>query len=219
MREVQKIREKSSLRERRDPKRWIPYAAVAGCLLFLAIFLFVWKGEIGHPPSDQPGGKIYTEGNGEIKGGEEDAGETQDVEKPESFTFYKSLSSKEGGIVPLKKEVEKSIQKTIKPEPLMEKRSSSLEKKLGKELKEMATTEVYYTVQVAALTSNSRARALVRKLKQQGYRSFITKVTDKQGRPLYRIRVGKFPSLVDAREMAGRLKKDGYETYLIKEGG
>jgi len=83
-------------------------------------------------------------------------------------------------------------------------------------LERRARKDEVYTVQVAALSSETKATGVVSKLKTEGYESYLLKEDVQKGARLYKVRVGRFVSMVDAQEVGKLLKRNGYETYVIK---
>jgi len=69
-----------------------------------------------------------------------------------------------------------------------------------------------YFVQVAAVSKQEDADALVEALKKKQYAAFATSVGDK----LFRIQVGPFADIKDAEGMRTKLMGDGYNPILKK---
>jgi len=70
-----------------------------------------------------------------------------------------------------------------------------------------------YFVQVAAVSKQDDAEALVDALKKKQYPAFVaTNSTDK----LFRVQVGPFGDIKDAEGMRSRLINDGYSPILKK---
>ena len=65
-----------------------------------------------------------------------------------------------------------------------------------------------YAVQVAALSSEARARLLQTQLTEQGFPSYLTAVPSAQG-PVYRVRIGGFANRAAAARFAERLALPG----------
>lgn len=65
-------------------------------------------------------------------------------------------------------------------------------------------TQEFYTVQVAAKTDMSVARALAERLRTQGYAAYILAPAPEDARPLYRVRFGQYANRQAADE-AGRM--------------
>ena len=69
-----------------------------------------------------------------------------------------------------------------------------------------------YFVQVAAVTKQEDADALVDALKKKQYPAFVANSTDK----LFRVQVGPFADIKDAEAMRSRLTSDGYNPIVKK---
>ena len=69
-----------------------------------------------------------------------------------------------------------------------------------------------YFVQVAAVTKQEDADALVDALKKKQYPAFVAAVSDK----LFRVQVGPFADIKDAEAMRTRLVNDGYNPIVKK---
>lgn len=225
MRELRNIRDKRYQRTHRGRGRRLLFIVIAAAVAGIGILLIVSKVKTRLPNAgDLTPGKIYTkeyqqkeEGvspkNAEMPATE--GSKEGDLVDPESFTFYKVLN-KEEDLVPLE-----NMQKPVKKEsheiktPRDEK-MSRLEKEMEKNIGENAPKNEIYTVQVVALGNESAVNEVISKLKAQGYAPYIIKDDEQREKRLYKIRVGKFLSIVDAQEVAKVLKKDGYDTYVIK---
>lgn len=70
-----------------------------------------------------------------------------------------------------------------------------------------------YTVQVAAVSKQEDAEALVSALRKKQYPVFVL---GNQNDKLFRVQVGPFPVLKDAEDMRARLNGDGYNAILKK---
>ncbi len=115
------------------------------------------------------------------------------VETPsqDSLTFYKSVEKKdaEAKLTPAE---EAAPKKKAAPEP----------RPMGG-----------YVVQVAAVTKQEDAEALVNALRKKSYPVFLASTT---GDSFYRVQVGPFPDQNEARAMKDRLAADGYNAILKK---
>ena len=71
-----------------------------------------------------------------------------------------------------------------------------------------------YLVQVAAVSKQDDAEALVEALKKKEYPAFVapSAATDK----LFRVQLGPFADIKDAEAMRGKLVSDGYNPILKK---
>lgn len=226
MRELRNIRDKKRYKRRHPAKGWrLLFIIIAAAVAGTGILLTVSKVKTPLPNAgDLTPGKIYTkeskqkETEAPFRNAETPATEGSkggDPAAPESFTFYKVLN-KEEDIVPLE-----NMQKPVKKEsheiktPRDEK-MSRIEKEMGKNIRGNTLKNEIYTVQVAALGNESAVNEVISKLKSQGYAPYVFKEDEQRERRLYKIRVGKFLSIVDAQEVAKVLKKDGYDTFVIK---
>lgn len=216
------------------PRFW--YVLLAGVIIVISIALTVSKIKTRKLSSELTPGKIYlkefhqrhkepvkSEGSenkpadGDVnKGGKDDPGSS------DSFTFYKSLNGKEGRIIPLSVNVPKAdkIKKEdaeAKP-PQPEKMLQIEEKidKIDKNIEKIVKKENFYTVQIAAFSSEETASDIITKLKKIGHSPFLVRESDVNGKKLIKVRVGRFSSAVDAQSVAKALKQGGYDTYVIK---
>ena len=74
-----------------------------------------------------------------------------------------------------------------------------------------------YQVQVNAMAEKARAEQLVRDLKASGYNAYISPGAV-NGRTLYRVRIGKFPTEEAARQTIVRLREQGFpKAFLAAE--
>ena len=64
-----------------------------------------------------------------------------------------------------------------------------------------------YVVQVVALPDRRQADAVAARLSGKGYHAFVT-TADSGSKPMYRVRVGKYPERHDAQLVAARLEKE-----------
>lgn len=71
-----------------------------------------------------------------------------------------------------------------------------------------------FAVQVAAVTREEDADALVNALRSKNYPVFV--VGNQPGDKFFHVQVGPFPTLVDAEAMRARLAADGYNPILKK---
>lgn len=71
-----------------------------------------------------------------------------------------------------------------------------------------------YFVQVAAVTKQEDAEALVDALKTKQYPAFVA--TNSANEKLFRVQVGPFPDVKDAEATRSRLINDGYNPIVKK---
>lgn len=79
---------------------------------------------------------------------------------------------------------------------------------------EMPRSSGTYTVQVAAVTKQEDAQALVGALKKKNYPVFVNNTTP--GDKLFHVQVGPFADLTQAEDMRTRLAGDGYNPIVKK---
>ena len=53
-------------------------------------------------------------------------------------------------------------------------------------------------------------------LRSKGFAPYISKESSSGGSNVYKVRIGKFLSIIDAQEVAAVLKREGYATYVLK---
>ena len=72
----------------------------------------------------------------------------------------------------------------------------------------------FYTLQEGAYANRDEASQKLKALKKQGYTAYLVTI-EKKGRPLYRVRIGKYDSKEEAKQAQERLMKDGnIKTWL-----
>lgn len=82
----------------------------------------------------------------------------------------------------------------------------------------------YYTIQVCIYESEARSRTLQKELQAQGFDSFYDKRTNRNGRSLYRVYIGKHATLDGAQDaladfMNSPVAKRFPDSFLLKVGG
>lgn len=182
-------------------------ALAIGIVVIAAIVLTVAKVKPKTLSTELTPGKIY------LKEYQQKQKEAPDSE---SFTFYKSLEGKEGQIVPLSGNIPMTERKAeTDAKPPQPDKILQIEEKIDKNIENMVKKENIYTVQVAALSSESTINEVVSKLKQLGYSPYLIREDDNNGKKLIKVRIGRFSSIVDAQAIANVLKQGGYDTYVI----
>ncbi len=83
-----------------------------------------------------------------------------------------------------------------------------------KPVAEKARPSSGYTVQIAAVTRQEDAQALVGALRKKNYPVFVA--GNSPGDKLYHVQVGPFSQITDAEAMRSRLSNDGYNPILKK---
>lgn len=79
---------------------------------------------------------------------------------------------------------------------------------------ELAATQGSITVQVAAVTKQEDAQALVSALRRKNYPVFVLPISSADS--LYHVQVGPFAELKDAEAMRSKLAGDGYNAIVKK---
>jgi DedD protein len=98
-------------------------------------------------------------------------------------------------------------------EPKAKLESAAPEHAAGKSAENPRALGAGYMVQVAAVTKQEDAEALVNALRRKSYPVLTTNAS---GDKLYHVQVGPFPDLKDAEATRGRLIGDGYNPILKK---
>ncbi len=197
------------------PRVW--YILIIGVVVIVTIFFTVSKVKTKKLSSDLTPGKIYFKDVNQRH--KEDVNNEGSKNKPDSFTFYKSLNGKEGNIIPLsgtEQKTEKNKKDDVDVKPPQPEKILEIEEKIDKNIEKMVKKEIIYTVQIAAFSSEETANDIITKLKKIGHVPYLVRETDVNGKKLIKVRVGKFPSIVDAQSVAKALKQGGYDTYVIK---
>jgi len=123
-----------------------------------------------------------------------------------AMTFYKAVEQKEANSELPPPAEAKTDTATAPPNPAQAQPSAPADP---------ATTlpATGYFVQVAAVTKQEDAQALVDALKKKEYPAFIAPPTSDK---LFRVQLGAFPDVKDAEAMRTRLVGDGYSPILKK---
>jgi TolA-binding protein len=77
----------------------------------------------------------------------------------------------------------------------------------------LGNDKLYFTVQVGSFVDRRNALSTCKKLENRGYQAYLSEVK-KEGRLLYRVRVGRFESRGEADYIAGQLRKRGYSPEI-----
>lgn len=75
--------------------------------------------------------------------------------------------------------------------------------------------EIYFTVQVHALFKSGDTATEVYRLRHEGYPAFIIETKNRKGKPVHKIRIGKYRTKTDAEEMALFLQHREKIPYII----
>ncbi len=225
MRELRKIKGKRFKKGRNGLGRWILFLLIVCVVAGMGVIFTLSKKDTGIVPPDLSSGKIYVQDRQRQDDISPQGGGKTESEKPkgeapvspESFTFYKMLNSKKEDFVPLTGDTSKSDKRKEGEirDPQLEK-MLQMEKGIDQGMEKRVKKDIVYTVQVAALSNELLANEAISRLKSQGYVSYLIKEEAQKGAGLYKVRVGKFVSIVDAQEVAKLLKRDGFDTYVVK---
>jgi len=152
---------------------------------------------------------------------------SQQIPKPEEFTFYKTLTEKDNKTVSIdvKPRPAEPAPQTVKREAVAEVRSKA---ETRTELKASPPSTVLkpapaaggkprYTIQLASYPEKGLAEEEVKNKKKQGYAAFV--VAFNQGKSTwYRVRLGKFSNRADAEKLLKELKsKEGGSPFITLE--
>ena len=83
--------------------------------------------------------------------------------------------------------------------------------------KQAASSESFYSVQVAAFRARLEAETKAKELEAGGFEYRIE--LPQSSNDFYRLRVGRFATRAEAREMENRLRKSGFETMITESKG
>lgn len=143
---------------------------------------------------------------------------SQQLPKPEEFTFYKTLTEKENKTVSIdvKPRPAEAVSQAVKRETSAETRSKSEAKT---ELKPAPTAggKLRYTIQLASYPEKGLAEEEVKNKKKQGYAAFV--VAFNQGKSTwYRVRLGRFSNRAAAEKLLQEIKsKAGGAPFITQE--
>lgn len=226
MREIRNFR-KNKLNKKKS-NRTIYFIAILAFSFVIAVVFIVLKTRGGTLSHDLTPGNIYTgdkQQDHHMPADEEMVNTSAESEQndpsiQDDFTFYKVLNSKEGDITPLDVEPQKStIEKEKDVGVLHEEKMSKIDGEIVSKITDKSKDNIVYTVQLGALKQESAANELAGKLRSRGFAPYITKENSAGRAPVFKIRIGKFLSMVDAQEVAQVLKREGYGTYVLRISG
>jgi cell division protein FtsN len=226
LREIRNFR-KTKFNKKKS-NRTIYFIAILAFSFVIAVVFIVLKTRGGTLSHDLTPGNIYTGDKqqdhhmpaDEEMGTTSAESEQNDPSIQDDFTFYKVLNSKEGDITPLDVEPEKStIEKGKDVEVLHEEKMLKIDGEIVRKIADKSKDSIVYTVQLGALKQESAANELAGKLRSRGFAPYITKENSAGRAPVFKIRIGKFLSMVDAQEVAQVLKREGYGTYVLRISG
>ena len=215
MRDLRNIRYKGVKNKKNNLSRFSIIALIVIIAAGIGMMILIPKVKKGRSSPELIPGQIITKE--QRQKGQEVLPEKDNTSNPDSFTFYKALSSKEDDVVPLSEENVQSVKKDeVELNPPREEELKKIDNDIAKHAEKKKEESDIYSVQVAALSKESKANEIISNLKGKGYAPYLIKEENKRGGGLFKIRVGRFHSLVDAQEVAQVIKKDGYDTYVIK---
>lgn len=226
MREIRNFR-KTKFNKKKS-NRTIYFIAILAFSFVIAVVFIVLKTRGGTLSHDLTPGNIYTgdkQQDRHMPADEEMVNTSAESEQndpsiQDDFTFYKVLNSKEGDITPLDVEPQKStIEKEKDVGVLHEEKMSKIDGEIVSKITDKSKDNIVYTVQLGALKQESAANELAGKLRSRGFAPYITKENSAGRAPVFKIRIGKFLSMVDAQEVAQVLKREGYGTYVLRISG
>lgn len=228
MREIRNFRKTKFNKNKSN--RTIYFIAILAFSFVIAVVFIVLKTRGGTLSHDLTPGNIYTGDKQQDHHipADEEMGTTSAESKQDDpsiqddFTFYKVLNSKEGDITPLDVGPQKSTiekEKDVDVEVLHEEKMSKIDGEIVRKIEDKSKDNIVYTVQLGALKQESAANELAGKLRSRGFAPYITKENSAGRAPVFKIRIGKFLSMVDAQEVAEVLKREGYGTYVLRISG
>jgi len=129
---------------------------------------------------------------------------TQKKDDKMRFTFYETLTRKEGAGKETQKETTgKKEQKTTEKKGEIKGPAPKTTK--GKEIKEAAAPTESYFVQVASFQEEATAEGLRRRLAKKGYPVHVLPVQIERMGLWYRVRLGSYPTLQEAQAAQKRI--------------
>lgn len=179
-------------------------------IFILAVIVYFLRKKPGGVNVDLKPGNIYTK----VKDQEQN---TDAEEGTNDFTFYKVLNSKEGDVIPFKVEPSKpDADRNKYKEPPVDKKTERIDSEIVKEIESRDNEGIIYTVQIAALKQEKAADEIAGLIRSKGFAPYIIRDDKSASIPIFKVRVGKFLSIVDANEVASVLKREGFATYVMK---
>jgi len=147
--------------------------------------------------------------------GSKPAGSPSAQPAPPPMTFYKAVEQKDANaqLTPAEANPDSATPATAAQPPATSSGASSAQPSVNPP-DPMTALSAGYFVQVAAVSKQEDAEALVDALKKKQYPAFVASnpATDK----LFRVQVGPFAEIKDAETMRTRLINDGYNPILKK---
>jgi DedD protein len=131
----------------------------------------------------------------------------ENTTKPSDLTFYKTVEQKETN-----PQLTPAEAGSAPPAPTPAQNAGTPAQPAPPDPATIGNTSSYY-VQVAAVTKEEDAQALVDALKRKQYPAFTNSATTDK---LFHVQVGPYADLKDAEAMKGKLISDGYNPILKK---
>ena len=135
------------------------------------------------------------------------AATTDNSTKPADLTFYKTVEQKDAN-----PQLTPADAGSTPPAPTSAQNTSPASQPAPPDPSTIGNTSSYY-VQVAAVTKEEDAQALVDALKKKQYPAFTTSATTDK---LFHVQVGPYADIKDAEAMKAKLISDGYNPILKK---
>jgi cell division septation protein DedD len=132
---------------------------------------------------------------------------TDNSTKPSDLTFYKTVEQKDAN-----PQLTPADASSAPPAPALAQSTSTPAQPAPPDPATIGNTSTYY-VQVAAVTKEEDAQALVDALKKKQYPAFTNSATTDK---LFHVQVGPYADIKDAEAMKAKLIGDGYNPILKK---
>ncbi len=172
------------------------FGLVALCAVFFGMGFSLGKN------SAKPGGDVQAGPGAPARPTAVKAAETR---PPSDLTFYKAVGQKDPNTELASKTADAPAEAPAKAAPA--------DSDAPPDPAALAATPSSYFVQVAAVSKQEDAAALVDALKKKQYAAFAASAA---GDKLFHVQVGPFSDIKDAESARGQLVKDGYNPILKK---
>jgi DedD protein len=173
------------------------FGLVALCAVFFGIGFSLGRGSVRIASPDLPASTSVTTGGLRPSAVKTTTNTTPDM------TFYKAVQSKDGNSQPAVKDASAPAPDTTSPATPAEGAADPV----------VAPPVNGYYVQVAAVSKQEDAQALVDALKKKQYTAFAANTPSDK---LFHVQVGPFSDVKDAELARGKLVNDGYNPILKK---
>jgi DedD protein len=174
------------------------FGLVALCAVFFAMGFSLGKNSTG-PSGDAQGA---AGGPGSVR---PTAVKATESHPPSDLTFYKAVGQKDSNAELTAKPADAPANAAAKPAPA--------DNDAPPDPTAVVSGQSNYFVQVAAVSKQEDAEALVDALKKKQYAAFAANTA---GDKLFHVQVGPFSGIKDAESARGQLVKDGYNPILKK---